>query len=144
MATYYIKLTFSAPSIDTFYAREVFRLQCVASEAVEMPAEIFCHQRTLVNASENVAQDEFSHIASPYELSIYPADAPAVGQSPAFFRKDTVDILLPGVYKYEEVKTTIEAQVRRLLSLMEKLDVLSESSDVYIPSEPPESSSSES
>lgn len=133
MSKYFITLTFEAPSIETFHGKEVFRLKCTASDGLYMPDEIFCHNRTVVNEALNESQDEFSHIASPYELSIYPANAPTPGQSPAYFRKSTIDILLPSVTLYQETKTLIQAQVSRLLDLQEKLDLLETSDTVMLP-----------
>lgn len=133
MAKYFITLTFEAPSIETFHGKEVFRLKCTASDGMYMPDEIFCHERTVVNEALGESQDEFSHIASPYELSIYPTDEPASGQSPAYFRKAVIDILLPSVTLYEDTKTLIQAQVTRLLDLQEKLDALEDADVVMLP-----------
>ena len=78
---------------------EGFRLRIVASDAVDMPAAIFLHQKTLVDPyqSGGTVQDEFVCICSPFDLTIYPENEPATGQFPAFFRKSVVDIILPSM-----------------------------------------------
>jgi len=131
--TYRIKLTPSSPEIVKFKGRDTFRLQVVASDGENLPNEIFGHQRTLIDANTSTTADEFCFICSPYDLSIYPANAPAAEQSPAFFRKDTIDILLPGVEKYEEVWGSIQTQVCALITLLESLDDLNTGTAVWCP-----------
>lgn len=121
---YAITLTFQTPEPVTFRGREVFRLVCTASGGTNMPNEIFGHQKALVDPTTGLQQDEFSFICSPYELSIFPANEPSVSQSPAFFRKAEIDILLPTVTMYTDTKAEITSQVDRLLTLLEALDTL--------------------
>jgi hypothetical protein len=124
MALYSIDLSFQSPEPIAFQGREVFRLVCLASNAVNMPTEIFGHQKTLVDPATGAQQDEFSFICSPYELSIYPAGEPNPTQSPAYFRKAEIDILLPTVRMFEDTKAEINSQVQRLLTLLSSLDNL--------------------
>ena len=140
--TYRIKLTPSAPTPIKFEGRNVFRIQIVASDAENMPNEIFGHQQTLVDPDTLEKQDEFCFICSPFDLSTYPANEPAPTQTPAFFRKDTIDILLPGVEIADEVIAEVNDQVAHLLVTLEKLDVLNEGAATWHPSAPVESSES--
>lgn len=146
MATdYSIKLTMSAPDVALFQGRSAFRLVVTASEAVGLPNEIFLHQRTLVNVDTGQQQDEFVAIASAFDLSSYPANEPSVSQSPAYFRKAQLDILLPSVTVFEAVRDEISQQVQVLLNVLGKLDGLQEQSFVLTgASRAPESSSSSS
>ena len=141
---YNIKLTPSTPDIMRFKGRDTFRLVVVASDAVNMPNEIFGHQRKLVDPDTNELQDEFCFVCSPYDLSAYPANAPDPLQSPQFYRLDTLDILLPSVTTYDEVWTSIQNQVAVLISTMKSLDRLNVNTPVWIPEEPASSSSSSS
>jgi hypothetical protein len=139
--TYRIKLTASTPSIVKFKGRDTFRVQIVASDAEDMPNEIFGHQRTLVDPDTNTYQDEFCFVCSPYDLSIYPANEPDPEQFPQFFRKATIDILVPGVEIAQEVIEEVQEQVCHLITLLNKLDELEAATPVWCPS-PPEASSS--
>lgn len=139
--TYRIKLTPYTPSIVKLDGRDTFRVRIVASDGEGMPNEIFGHQRTLVNPDTLEYQDEFVFVCSAYDLSIYPAEEPSESQSPAFFRKDTIDILVPGVEMAAEVIAEVQAQVCHLVVLLEKLDELEALPPVWCPS-PPDSSSS--
>ena len=138
---YRIKLTPSTPSIVKFKGRDTFRVQIVASDGENVPNEIFGHQRTLVDPLTSEYQDEFCFVCSPYDLSIYPANEPDPEQFPQFFRKDTIDILVPGIEIAQEVITEVQEQVCHLITLMEKLDELEAAAPVWCPS-PPEDSSS--
>ena len=136
-----VTLTFQSPEPITFRGREVFRLVCTASDGSDMPTAIFGFQQTLVDPVTGQQQDEFSFVCSPYELSIFPANAPNPTQSPAYFRKSEIDILLPTVAMFETTKEEITSQVTRLISLLEALDTLSVT-DVVVLGSPPTSSSS--
>lgn len=131
-----IKLTFAEPSRATLTGRDVFRLQVTASNAEEMPNEIFLHQRTVYDYSTDNTCDEFVCIASAFDLSIYPANAPDEEQTPQFFRKSTVDILLPSVTVVDSVADEIRAQVSTLVDVLNTLDVISEEQVFWYPSAP--------
>ena len=133
-----IKLTFNEPEIEKYLGRNTLRLNVVASDAEDMPAAIFLHQKTLVDQTDSDQQDEFVAICSPYDLSDYPVDEPDSEQFPAFFRKTEIDILLPGVGLFVETKDEIEAQVRHLVHLLDQLETLADVEEVWIPEAPTE------
>jgi len=139
--TYRIKLTPSTPSLVKFKGRDSFRVQITASDAEDMPNEVFGHKRTLVDPETNDYQDEFAFVCSPYDLSLYPANEPDPEQFPPFFRKATIDILVPGIEMAQDVITQVEEQVCHLVTLMGKLDELEEGTAVWCPDAPPDSSS---
>jgi hypothetical protein len=120
---YHVKLTISTPVVVKFKGRDVFRMTIVASDAVNMPSKIFGHRRTLI--ALDTYQDEFCFVCSAYELSIYPEDDPVSGGDPPFFRKDTIDVYLPGIVIAESFKEEVKAQVCLLSQLLVKLDDLS-------------------
>lgn len=133
---YRIKLTPYTPEIVRFKGRDTFRVRIVASDATDMPNEIFLHQKTLVNPNDGSTQDEFVAVCSPYDLSIYPANTPAAEQSPAFFRKSEIDILVPGVEISSDVITSVMEQVSHLISVMNSLDEMEAQTPVWYPSAP--------
>lgn len=133
---YRIKLTPYMPEIIKFKGVDSFRVRIVASDAEDMPAEIFGHQQTLLDPDTQTTVDEFCFVCSPYDLTAYPINTPAVDQSPAFFRKDTIDILVPGVEMAQEVITQVTEQVTHLIVLLNKLDELEAGAAIWIPSAP--------
>ena len=125
MTVYGVKLTTSSPEVVRFKGRDTFRIVITASDAENMPNEIFGHKKTLVDPDPaNIQQDEFCFVCSAYDLSFYPANAPNPEQSPPFFRKATIDILLPSVTKFDEVYKEIKEQVDLLISVLGNLDTL--------------------
>lgn len=133
--SYHIKLTPYTPDVVRFKGRDTFRVKIVASDGHNMPNEIFGHKRTLVDSVTNTQQDEFCFVCSPYDLTIYPANEPDPEQSPQFFRKDTIDILVPGVEMAEEVILEVQAQVNALISLLKALDRLNAADVIYCPAD---------
>lgn len=131
---YRIKLTPATPSVVKFKGRDTFRVQIVASDADNMPNEIFGHQRTLVDPHTNTYQDEFCFVCSPFDLSTYPANEPDSEQSPQFFRKDTIDILVPGIEMAEQVIEEVTAQVQQLVRLLVSLCEVTDREPVWVSS----------
>lgn len=139
-----IKLTVQSPTRVKFRGEDTFRMVATASDGDGVPNEIFVHQRTLVNPLTRRECDEFISVASAYDLSIYPANEPDDSQSPAFFRKSTIDILVPSVSVFDQAKIDLETQVCHLVRVLNRLDVLSETDTAWCPSPPieePEESS---
>ena len=146
MSTYRVKLTpYIAENVPQtkYHDRNSFRVKIVASEATTYEdefsssfspafdgdvtiglgtAKIFGHRRTTVNSSKN--QDEFCFVCSVHDLLAYPEDAPAAGQDPPFFRKDTIDIYLPNPKLYKEFIAEITSQVAVLMDSLSKRDSL--------------------
>jgi len=91
-----------------------------------MPVQIFVHEKRLINPYTGDTVDDFTHIASPLDLLLYPVGAPDATQFPAFFRKAVVDFLVPSqaaaAYSWE----AIQEQVCLLVDALDALDVLSE------------------
>jgi hypothetical protein len=103
---------------------EGFRLRVTATDAVDMPAEIFLHQTRLVDPVEAVSGDEFMCICSPFDLTIYPAQEPDLLQFPQFFRKSVLDVILPSQAVAEESWLAIYGEVNGLIEALNKLEYL--------------------
>jgi hypothetical protein len=103
---------------------EGFRLRIDASQPVDMVAEIFLHQRELVDPKTGEQQDTFVCVCSCFDLTIYPANEPDPTQFPQFFRKDHLDIILPGQSMAIEAWTAIYHEVLVMIESLNKLDVL--------------------
>lgn len=105
---------------------DAFRLRITAKDNVLMPKHIFAHQQRLVDPYDATKGDEFCFIASPFDATIYPANAPDPQQFPQFFRKDVVDILLPSTEAAEEAWNAIHSHVCNLVAAYNRLDALVE------------------
>lgn len=105
---------------------DAFRLRITAKDNVLMPKHIFAHQKRLVDPYDATQGDEFCFITSPFDATIYPANAPDVQQFPQFFRKDVVDILLPSTEAAAETWSAIHSYVCNLVSAYNRLDALVE------------------
>ena len=139
-----IKLTFSTPAVVKFKGRDTFRVQVVASDGVDIPDEIFGHQRTLVDPYTLTYQDEFCFVCSALDLSTYPANEPNSEQSPPFFRKAVADFLTPGVATAQEAIAEIRKEVECLISSLNQLDELEPGSEEWVGPEPVDDSSESS
>ncbi len=101
-----------------------FRLKIQAVEASGLPLEIFGHQRLGVDPHAEVLKDEFIFVCSAFDLTNYPIDEPDSSQSPAYFRKDTVDVVLPAQITADEMWEAIRTEVCTLIAALNAMDVL--------------------
>ena len=107
------------------------RVKIVASDAEGLnDSKIFGHRYTRINDSAN--QDEFCFVCSVADLLAYPADTPAAGQDPPFFRKDTLDIYLPNPNMYDNFIKEVTDQVTILMESLTERDSL-ESTETHGP-----------
>jgi len=134
MADYRIKLTPYTPEVVEFEGKDTFRVKIVASNATDMPVEIFGHQRTPIDPATSTYQDEFVFVCTAYDLSTYPANTPDMSQDPPFFRKDTMDILVPNIVAGNKVIEEVKAQVHILVADLFKLDALNLGTVEWVPS----------
>lgn len=105
---------------------DAFRLKIVAHSARMMPSAIFLHQRRLIDPHEGATCDEFVTVASPFDGTIYPINEPDPHQMPQFFRKDTIDILVPSQDAAMTVSATIQRYVCQLVESYNQMDTLLE------------------
>lgn len=122
----YLELRRLAPERRRIRGRDGFRFRVEVVEAIGLPAEIFGHQRILADPATGSVIDEFLFVCSPYDLAIYPANAPRLDQFPAFFRKASIDIVLPSLALSEETWKLIRADVCGLIDGLHRLDQLDE------------------
>jgi hypothetical protein len=143
--TYRIKLTPYAPEVTRRKGRDVFRVRVEATDAEYMTNKIFACQRNLLDANTGEQDDEFCFVCSPLDLVAYPADDPDPEQFPQYFRKDTVDIWVPGLQTVQDTLDEISEQVCHLLQVMQTQCELEALEPIWCPSPPdaePDSSSS--
>ena len=105
---------------------DVFRLRITATDNVLMPKHIFAHEKNLVDPYDGTYGDMFCFIASPFDVTIYPAGEPDPNQFPPFFRKDQIDILVPSTEDADTVWKLIHEQVCNLVAAYNRLDALVE------------------
>ena len=111
---------------------DAFRLKVIATAASQMPAEVFGHQRQLIDPSSGTAGDEFCFVCSPFDLSVYPANEPDDDQFPSFFRKNSIDVLLPSSAAVEDAWLAIQEEVSGLVSAMNRMEWLTPAETVRI------------
>ena len=120
---------------------EGFRLVITAEEANEMPTEVFLYRKRLVSPLDEEEGDEFLGVCSCIDLVEYPVNAPVENQPSAFFRKNSVDVVLPSQTLSLEVWAQILVDTRILVESLNKLDYLSAPHSIVISDEVSESES---
>ncbi len=145
MATRSIQLTLETP-VRTFIASrgDVLRMRITASEAVGLDENIFLHQKSLRNAYTGAVIDDYVHVASPFDLSIYPIGEPSPTQQPPFFLKNVVDIIVDNTATLADAWAVIQEAVQGLLDSMGRLEELTDHEVVTITSEAADEDASES
>jgi hypothetical protein len=123
--THHIQLQFSTPEPYPVEDRYAFRLRVEVVDAVDMPFEIFLHHKLVKNAEQGLVADNFLGICSAWELSLFPALAPADGQNPPFYRLAYVDFVLPGIEYVARVIEYLETERDNLCLFLDHLDQLS-------------------
>ncbi len=120
-----ITLTRSAESIEAIENRgDGFRIQIVASAGLMMPNEVFLFKQNLINPNTGVTGDEFCAVTSPEDLVCFPVDAPKTGQSPPFFRKDTVDVIVGSRKTAQDLWEAVKDRVCELVLALNRKDQL--------------------
>lgn len=116
-----------------------FRMKIEATEAEGLPLEIFGHQRVAVDPDDENVKDEFIFVCSPYDLTLYPANTPDSEQSPPYFRKAVVDVVLPAQTTADEMWDAIKTEVCILIEALNAMDVLVEAEEFVCGEESEES-----
>ena len=70
-----------------------FRMKIDAYDANNMSAAIFRYLRTPFSATTGTYSDEFDGVCSPSDLEEFPDGSPTPNANPAWFRKDTIDLV---------------------------------------------------
>lgn len=118
---------------------DAFRFRVVAYGAFEMPNEVFLYGKKIHNPDVGESASLFTSVCSPADLEDYP-----IGDSteiPAFFRKDSVDLVLRSKAMADEAWRVIQADVASLIRALDFGDDLGVVEDAVLgdppPSEPP-------
>jgi hypothetical protein len=129
-----IDLSFSALSREPVEGRgDMFRMLITASNPVLMPSDVFTYLKGPVDPrGEREPYEYFKFVATPFDVSIYPAGSPDTIQSPGFFRTDSLEILAQSTKLAEDFKELIESEVSCLVKAYNRLDVLEPRGEVLI------------
>jgi len=101
-----------------------FRIVIDAYDAEMMPEEIFGHQQTLLNPSTGVYGEDFCFVCAPDDLVKYPVDEPNPTQSPAFYRKSRIDVLVASRSIAISLWEAVQERVCGLVDALDRKDIL--------------------
>jgi hypothetical protein len=139
-----LKLTkFHVPNINYQYVG-AYRLRVEATDPLGTGADpnVFVYLRAPENP-DGSTDDYFQAVASPVDMSEYPAAAPTTGTPYPFFRLDYVELDFRAVSDADEALATIIREVDALLHALGKLDRLVPSEEFWV-GEPAEAAGSSS
>ena len=125
---------------------DAWRIRIVASDAENMPNEVFGHRYGLRDAHTGLEGLDFCFVASPEDLVLYPANEPNVAQTPPYFRLDTIDVVVASRKIALDLWEEVQARVCALVEALNRKDrlVVEETSRCGDPLTEEESSLSES
>ena len=101
-----------------------WRVVITASDGVDMPDEIFLFQRVYADDAHTTTVDQLMTVCTPFDLTTFPIDDPTVGQSPPFFRKAVIDVMVPTLDAADYMWARIQEAVCDLKEQMDRLDTL--------------------
>jgi uncharacterized protein (UPF0264 family) len=120
-----IRLTFDVAEAPYTNVDRVFhRLTCTASEAVNIPAEVFVVDTSLVEGKEI-----YMYPATPADLQNIGVDNPTAD---GLLRVLAISIDLDNMNQVDEFKASIQARVALLIDTLNRLDETDESFSVVI------------
>jgi hypothetical protein len=146
----HLKINISTPNPVKFNGRGVFRIMVEVVEAVGMEAEVFLHERLPISTDPLETADAFVAICNPFDFA-YPINDPDPTQDNQYFRKSTVDFLIPSVDLARDIIDGnacegidgIKAQLQTLIDTMQDLDDMSEAQEDWINGTPPPTTTEE-
>lgn len=109
-----IKLTFTEDS--DVEIRQSYDMQVTASDAVDMPNEVFVIQKRVAPAITvgEAAQDEFTSVADPLDIEEYPV-SPTVSPEIPFYRVSMIALRFRSYSLMQETKALIISDVNGLV-----------------------------
>jgi hypothetical protein len=108
-----------------------YKLVLEVESAEDMDPGIFVYQCSSNPVPGRPDIEEFSHIASPFDLANYPLDIPAAGGE--YYRKTSAELVFRSLELLEQVRTKIETDVQELIRTLNQFDSLeSESTTVEL------------
>lgn len=126
MAVNTIQLTRYDQFASFVNGRDNCRTRIVAENATGVDNEIFLHENTDQG-------DEFIGVATVEDLAEYAADAPNLGQDPAYFRKDIIDVILRNPDDVDELWLVVLNDVNSLLYTLENGSILAGEELINLP-----------
>lgn len=128
-----VKITrYSSVPVDIGYGEQGWRVRIEVDHAIDMPEEIFLFRKTTINPTTGELGDAFSTVCAYSDLSLYPVDEPDEGVLPPFFRKSSVDVILPATADIDDYYDSVKERVQALVDAANALDTLTEDDTVSI------------
>jgi hypothetical protein len=118
-----------------------YRLRVEASNAEGVEPYVFMYERMPINPYTEEILDEFFAVASPVDMSEWPAGEPDDTLPFPFFRSNVVEVDLRSAGRVDELWELIQEQVSRLLLALDALDTLEVDDTVWIGGTPDDSTS---
>ena len=109
-----------------------FRMKIEAYDANNMSAAVFRYLRGPFSASTGTYSDEFDGVCSPSDLEEFPENSPTPGANPAWFRKDSVDLVFRSQTTANETWDKIVSDVKILVNTLDIMDVIQPETTVSI------------
>lgn len=110
--------------VDIPHLGRAFRVKIVAFDNELMPAEIFLHQKRLVDPYTSQQGSDFIAVCCPQDLVEFPVNEPAVTQQPAFYRLDTIDVIVASRAQALEMWEAVRSRVCVLVDALNRKDEL--------------------
>lgn len=141
-----LKLTqFSVQNVNYQYLG-AYRLRLEASDPLQTGADpnVFLFLRGPEDPYTNIINDFFHCVASPVDMSEYPALEPSDNTPYPFFRLSYIELDLRTEQLATEVRDTIVREVDVLLKALDRLEQLVPGAEFFVGNDPEGSSSSSS
>lgn len=119
------QLTLHREQCETSQFTGQTRLRVTATEHTNLVTHVFGHLRREMDAAEGLSVDEFAFMASRDDIFSYPPTVPDASITPAFFRKDVIDVITPTLADAEAVWTQVTESVQNLIDAYDQYDTLS-------------------
>jgi hypothetical protein len=114
------------------YLHPSYRLKVTATGTDDVDTSIFVYLSRTLDPTEGTKESRFDHIASPADLEDFPVGAADVDAPQAFFRLDSVDLLLRSSDELASTWEDIVEDVRSLAASLANLEALENSEDLVI------------
>lgn len=101
-----------------------FRIRITASLAEMMPNEVFLFRENVLDPVTGLTGDEFCAVASPEDIVNVPIGTPNVGDSPPFFRKAVIDVIVGSRKIAEDLWDAVKERVCALVDALDRKDRL--------------------
>lgn len=141
-----LKLTRSQLTQVNYQYLGAFRLRVEVSDPTDSGADpfVFLYNAAPVNPYDGVQRADFLAVASPVDLSEYPAGEPNDATTYPFFRLNYVEVDFRSTEQAEKAWTLIVLEVDNLLKALDRMEQLEVSEETWVGAELDGSSESES